>query len=193
MSHQCNLVIQFFRPLLARVLAESGLSPSRLELEITESALTKDPEAAAQRLETFRRLGISIALDDFGTGYSSLSLLSRFPFTRLKIDRSFLTGYGLRRESTIIVDMIIDLGDHLGLSITAEGVETRKQAEMLSRKGVTLAQGYRFSRPVALENVQALLDKKWPIESGNWKAIGLEKTNRQWRDPSKLSKPSNRP
>ncbi|UVK40997.1 EAL domain-containing protein [Mesorhizobium sp. AR10] len=182
-----------FPAVVARVLADSGLSPSRLELEITESALTKDPEAAAQRLETFRRLGISIALDDFGTGYSSLSLLIRFPFTRLKIDRSFLTGYGLRRESTIIVDMIIDLGEHLGLSITAEGVETRKQAEMLSRRGVTFAQGYRFSRPVASENVQALLDKAWPIESGNWKAIRPERTKRQWRGPSKLSKPSNQP
>ncbi|SFP64719.1 PAS domain S-box-containing protein [Mesorhizobium sp. NFR06] len=153
-----------FPAVVARVLAESGLSPSRLELEITENALANDPEVAAQRLTTLRRLGISIAIDDFGTGYSSLSLLSRFPFTRLKIDGSFVAGYGQRHEPTVIVDMIIDLCRHLDLSMTAEGVETSKQAELLSAKGVTLAQGYRFSRAVPVENAPALLRTNWPVE-----------------------------
>ncbi|UCI06155.1 putative bifunctional diguanylate cyclase/phosphodiesterase [Mesorhizobium sp. B1-1-8] len=153
-----------FPAVVARVLAESGLSPSRLELEITENALSSEPTLAARRLTTLRRLGISIAIDDFGTGYSSLALLSKFPFTRLKIDRSFIAGYGQRHESTIIVDMIIDLCRHLDLSITAEGVETSRQAALLSARGVTLAQGYRFSRAVPVGNATALLSRKWPVQ-----------------------------
>lgn len=153
-----------FPAVVARVLAESGLSPNRLELEITESALSSNPTVAAQRLAALRQLGISIAIDDFGTGYSSLALLSRFPFTRLKIDGSFVAGYGQRHEATTIVDMIIDLCRHLDLSITAEGVESSRQAELLSAKGVALAQGYRFSRAVPVENVQALLRRRWRVQ-----------------------------
>lgn len=158
-----------FPAVVARVLAESGLPPARLELELTENALSSDPDLATQRLDTLRQLGISIALDDFGTGYSSLALLRKLPFTRLKIDRSFIADYGQRHEATIIVDMIIDLCQHLGLLITAEGVETREQSEMLSAKGVNLAQGYRFSRPVGVEDAQALLHKRWPVETKKWK------------------------
>ncbi len=153
-----------FPATIARILAESGLSPRQLELEITENALTSDPAAASRRLDALRQLGISIAIDDFGTGYSSLALLSRLPFTRLKIDRSFIAGYGRRHESTIIVDMMIDLCRDLDLSITAEGVETGTQAEMLAGKGVTLAQGFLFSPPVPLESVAPLVGKKWPVE-----------------------------
>ncbi|WP_376775050.1 EAL domain-containing protein [Mesorhizobium caraganae] len=126
--------------------------------------LSSNPTVAAQRLAALRQLGISIAIDDFGTGYSSLALLSRFPFTRLKIDGSFVAGYGQRHEATTIVDMIIDLCRHLDLSITAEGVESSRQAELLSAKGVALAQGYRFSRAVPVENVQALLRRRWRVQ-----------------------------
>lgn len=155
-----------FPEVVASVLAETGLAPDRLELEITENALPADPEVAAQRLGSLRALGISIAVDDFGTGYSSLSVLARLPFTRLKIDRTFVGGYGVHQQSTIIVDTIIDLCRSLRLSITAEGIETPEQADLLCTNGVALAQGYYFSRPVPPADAEALLGHQWPVRSG---------------------------
>jgi PAS domain S-box-containing protein len=148
---------------VARVLAETGLAPGRLELEITENAFITDPELTARRLEVLRRLGISIAIDDFGTGYSSLALLTRLPFTRLKVDRSFIRDYGENRENTVIVNMIIALCRHLDLSVTVEGVETPETAGVLASKGVMFAQGYLFSKPVPAAEARRLIGRKWPV------------------------------
>jgi len=152
-----------FPATVARVLAETGLAPGRLELEITENAFITDPELTARRLEVLRKLGISIAIDDFGTGYSSLALLTRLPFTRLKIDRSFTRDYGESRESTIVVNMIIALCRHLDLSVTVEGVETPEQAGILAGKGIMFAQGFLFSKPVPAAEAERLIGRKWPV------------------------------
>jgi EAL domain-containing protein (putative c-di-GMP-specific phosphodiesterase class I) len=152
-----------FPATVARVLAETRLAPGRLELEITENAFITDPELTARRLEVLRKLGISIAIDDFGTGYSSLALLTRLPFTRLKVDRSFIRDYGENRENTIIVNMIIALCRHLDLSVTVEGVERPETAGILASKGIMFAQGYLFSKPVPAAEVERLIGRKWRV------------------------------
>jgi predicted signal transduction protein with EAL and GGDEF domain len=154
-----------FPATVARVLKTTGLSPARLELEITENALPRDQAVAVQRLCALRTLGVLIAIDDFGTGYSSLTLLSQAPFTRLKIDRSFISGNGNARETMIIVDTIIDLAKNLELSTTAEGVETAPQSAMLAAKGINLAQGYYFSQPVEASQAANLVTHGWDLPS----------------------------
>lgn len=130
------------------VLAETGLPPTALVLEITETALIEEP-LAARRLEEFRRLGIRVALDDFGTGYSSLGYLRRFPIDVLKIDRSFVAGVGTGDESEALVRAILALGEALHLVVVAEGVEAPAQADRLQALGCALAQGFHFARPLA--------------------------------------------
>jgi EAL domain-containing protein (putative c-di-GMP-specific phosphodiesterase class I) len=130
-------------------LAATGLPPERLELEITETAMMQDAEGALAILTQLHERGVRLALDDFGTGYSSLSYLRRFPFDKIKIDRSFihdLTDTG--QESTAIVRCIARLGDSLGMTTTAEGVETAEQLERVRAEGCTECQGYYFSAPM---------------------------------------------
>ena len=135
----------------------SGLHPSRLELEITESVLLHDNPGTVAALHTLRALGIRIAMDDFGTGYSSLSYLHSFPFDKIKIDRMFVRDVQDRASSGAIVRAIVGLGASLGISTTAEGVETAEQMACLRRDGCTEAQGFLISRPVPLGEVAALL------------------------------------
>lgn len=162
-----------FPGMVTRVLASTGLPPRRLELEITENALIKDLDAVTWRLEWLRDMGISIAIDDFGTGYSSLSLLTRVPFTRMKIDQSFISDFGRTRESTIIVDTIIGFADRLGLAVTAEGIESARISALLAAKGPLLGQGYLFSKPVPAAGTGELVGRSWdaPRLSG-LKALG---------------------
>ena len=148
---------------VVRALRTTGLSPTRLELEITENALPRDPAVALKRILALRDLGVQIAIDDFGTGYSSLALLSETPFTRLKIDRSFVSGGGNAHLNTIIIDTIINLAQNLNLSITAEGVETPDQAQMLAARGVELAQGFHFSTAVPAVRAKELVTRTWPL------------------------------
>ncbi|MFZ2102491.1 MAG: EAL domain-containing protein, partial [Oricola sp.] len=129
--------------------------------EITENALPQDPELAMQRISALRALGVRIAIDDFGMGYSSLALLSKMPFTRLKIDRSFVADSVASKDSMVIVDLIIDLAQNLNLCITAEGIETLDQAQMLAVKGADLGQGYFFSKPVDASDASELVNKTW--------------------------------
>ena len=152
-----------FPDVVAHVLKMTGLPATRLELEITENAIVRDQAVALQRILALRELGVLVAIDDFGTGYSSLALLSKVPFTRLKIDRSFVSGGGNSRQNAIIIDTIIDLAQNLGLSITAEGVETSEQVQMLAARGVDLAQGYYFSKPVAAADVGELVTRAWSV------------------------------
>ena len=134
--------------LIAAALARSGLSAAFLEVEITESAFIQGGPAIADTFDRIRKLGVGLALDDFGTGYSSLGYLHKFPFTKLKIDRSFITGIPGDRHAMTILSSIIVLAQGLGLQTIAEGIETPLQREALASLGCELGQGYLFSRPV---------------------------------------------
>ncbi len=138
-------------------LAESGLPGVRLELEITESALLHNEASTLATLHALRGLGVRIAMDDFGTGYSSLSQLRSFPFDKVKIDRSFVSGLAEGGQASAIVRAITALGASLGIATIAEGVETEAQAAALVQEGCGSAQGYLISRPVAPENIPALI------------------------------------
>ena len=153
-----------FPAMVARTLGNSGLPARRLELEITENALIKDLDAVSQRLECLRDMDISIAIDDFGTGYSSLSLLTRVPFTRLKIDQTFIRDFGRTRESTVVVDTMIGIAEKLGLPVTAEGIETSGIAALLAAKGPMLGQGYLFSKPVPAAQTRELAGCAWAAD-----------------------------
>lgn len=135
-----------------------GDTPELLELEITESLVMKDVEQSTAKLSILRGMGVTVAIDDFGTGYSSLSYLRRLPVDSLKIDRSFVSGMGDGMEATQIAATIIALAHSLDLSVVAEGVETRGQADILRGLGCDHAQGYLFSRPLPALEVRALLD-----------------------------------
>jgi EAL domain-containing protein (putative c-di-GMP-specific phosphodiesterase class I) len=140
-------------------LERTGLDPSMLCVEITESALVDDAAATLGTLNRLKELGVELALDDFGTGYSSLTYVRRFPIDTLKIDRSFIDGIVGSNEDEAIVTAVLSMGRALGVHVVAEGVETEEQAARLSKLGCALAQGYLFSRPVAPEAVAGLLAK----------------------------------
>jgi diguanylate cyclase (GGDEF)-like protein/PAS domain S-box-containing protein len=129
-------------------LVESGLNPERLELEITESALLDNQASHLQTIRQLKNLGITMALDDFGTGYSSASYLTNFPFDKIKIDKSFIQGAERRRDCAAVIASVLALARGLEKSVTAEGVETEHQFQMLRKAGVEYAQGYLFARPV---------------------------------------------
>jgi diguanylate cyclase (GGDEF)-like protein/PAS domain S-box-containing protein len=137
---------------VAEALSQSGLSPRYLTLEITESLLMKDARLARTRLEALKRLGVQIAIDDFGTGYSSLSYLRDFSFDTLKIDRSFVEGIA-SGEGRALLQAIVQLAAALGVRSVAEGVETNDQADALRALGCRFAQGYLFSRPKLVEDL----------------------------------------
>ncbi len=126
----------------SKVLAETGLEPQRLELEITEGILLQNTEAVLDTLQRLDQLGVSIAMDDFGTGYSSLSYLTRFPVRKIKIDRSFIDTLGVSPQTSAIVSSIVGLGQSLHVTITAEGVETEDQAAILKQWGCDQVQGF---------------------------------------------------
>ncbi len=134
--------------LVATVLAETGFAPSRLELEITEGVLLHETATALATLADLRALGIGIALDDFGTGYSSLSYLRRFPFSKLKVDRSFIKDMTIDAGTAAIVQAIATLGRSLAMRITAEGIENEQQFELLHAMGCDEGQGYLLGHPV---------------------------------------------
>jgi diguanylate cyclase (GGDEF)-like protein len=142
---------------LLSILAETGLPPQRLEVEVTESALVRDLEAAQEILGAIRAAGVKIALDDFGTGYSSLYHLRNFKLDKIKIDRSFVEAMAHDSDSAAIVKALIGLGEGLSLAVTAEGVEDAEQQAMLVGHGCRQAQGYLFSRPVPAAEALKLL------------------------------------
>lgn len=136
---------------IAAALEESGLAPERLEIEITESLLIADTKSVVKSLKKISNMGVSIAMDDFGTGYSSLSYLSRFPFDKIKIDRTFIMNIGKDAHTDAIVAAIIGLGRSLDVLITAEGVEEEIQAEILRAGGCDIVQGYYFGKPANVD------------------------------------------
>jgi len=141
-------------------LRESGLPPTRLELEITESLLLADNEPTLKTLHKLRALGVRISMDDFGTGYSSLSYLRSFPFDKIKIDRSFMRDLKSKGDSLAIIKAVIGLGHSLGMSTTAEGIETEEQLAAVREQGCNEVQGFLFSPPVSAAAVTEMLAKE---------------------------------
>jgi diguanylate cyclase (GGDEF)-like protein/PAS domain S-box-containing protein len=139
-------------------LERSGLPPQSLSLDVTETAFIDALEDNSLALERIRALGVGISIDDFGMGYSSLSYLKRLPADTLKIDRSFLGGFGEDARDTALVRMVIDVGHTLGMRVIAEGVEEWAQAALLAETGCDMAQGYHFSGPVPPEQVPGMLE-----------------------------------
>jgi len=144
---------------LKRFLAEHDFDPRFLELEVTESQIMQNPEAAIDALNTVKSLGISLAVDDFGTGYSSLSYLKRLPIDKLKIDRSFIKELPEDSEDAAIVKAIIALAKSLSIDLIAEGVETEEQKEFLLHEGCQNIQGYLYSRPLPLKEFEEFLKR----------------------------------
>jgi diguanylate cyclase (GGDEF)-like protein/PAS domain S-box-containing protein len=148
---------------IARLVARTGVSPTRLGIEITESALVDDPDKAAVTLRRLKHMGLTIAIDDFGTGYSSLSYLKRFPIDSLKIDRTFVRDLAADPDDAAIVTAIITMAHSLRLDVIAEGVETREQCEFLRAHGCTAAQGYYFARPLPPDAAAQWLAREPPV------------------------------
>jgi len=142
---------------VAAILAETGLDPRRLELEITEAVLIADDDAALVALNQLRALGVHIALDDFGTGYSSLQYLQRFPFDKIKIDRSFVKEVTRNSSSASIIKAVVSIAADRNMITTAEGVETLQQRETVQNLGCTQMQGYLFSAARPAQEIRALL------------------------------------
>ena len=138
-------------------LAESGVAPSRLVLEITEGVLIHDPDEMVKRINDLHALGVRVALDDFGSGYSNLGYLQRFPLDKLKIDRSFVAALGRSSNDGVIIQAIVALGRALGLSVLVEGVETEHQRVLLRLAGCDEMQGFLFARPAPAKAIDKLL------------------------------------
>ena len=148
---------------VAAALAETGIDAATLVLEVTETAMIQDADAALQTLRALKALGVRLALDDFGTGYSSLSYLHRFPFDILKIDKAFVEPLDVASRHRSLASTIIKMGRSLELARVAEGIETREQAEALRLLGCESGQGYLFSRPLATAAMEELLDAERTI------------------------------
>jgi diguanylate cyclase (GGDEF)-like protein len=142
--------------LVHSILFETGLTPGRLELEITEGVLIRDPVTALAILRRLKSLGVKIAMDDFGTGYASLASLQSFPFDKIKIDRSFVTGVNSNAQSAAIVRTVLGLGAALDIPVIAEGVETERERAFLMKAGCTEVQGYFVGRPMPISSYAEL-------------------------------------
>jgi diguanylate cyclase (GGDEF)-like protein len=149
-------------PVIVNALAASGLRPTRLEIEITESVLLQDRDSTLAVLHQLRSLGIRIAMDDFGTGYSSLTYLQSFPFDKIKIDRSFVKDITENAGSLYIVRAVAALANGMGMAATAEGVETAEQLDKIAAVGCTEMQGYLFSKPLPVAEIERLFLSRLP-------------------------------
>jgi diguanylate cyclase (GGDEF)-like protein len=147
---------------VAAALKSSGMAANRLELEITESVLLNETDATLATLNQLHDLGVHISMDDFGTGYSSLGYLRKFPFDKIKIDQSFIRDLASNPESIAIVRAVAGLANTLGITTTAEGVETEAQLQQVTKEGCTEAQGYLFSKPVTADALLPLLAHRGP-------------------------------
>jgi EAL domain-containing protein (putative c-di-GMP-specific phosphodiesterase class I) len=150
---------------IKEILEECSLDAKQLKLEVTESTVMENSERSLSVLMELADLGVSLSTDDFGTGYSSLSYLHRFPFDRLKIDRSFINKMEDDEKSAAIVKTILRLGENLGIEVVAEGIETSQQLGLLRRLGCQLGQGYIFSEPVEAAKATSLLDHRFQVST----------------------------
>lgn len=149
---------------LSALLSRLDLSPSSVQLEITEGIFLNPTLSVSDTIEKIRELGVRIALDDFGTGYSSLSYINRYPIDAIKIDKSFVAGMSAAQRTLAVVELIVTLGRTLDVAIVAEGVETADEAAALTGMGCAYGQGYHFSRAVPAPQAAALLQRSWPNE-----------------------------
>lgn len=145
--------------IVGSILKDTGMNPRFLGVELTESAIILDPDLALQRLEKIKSLGVKLSLDDFGTGYSSLSYLKRFPIDTLKIDQAFIRDVNADHEDASLVKAIIAMAHGLGMDVVAEGVELQEQLEFLGINGCDTIQGYLFSRPVPVAEIESMLSR----------------------------------
>jgi len=148
------------------VLKETGLSPSLLEIEITETLIIQDVETSVRIMRSIKQMGVSLSLDDFGIGYSCLGMLKTFPLSCMKIDRSFLTHLPEKTKDSAIVSIMIQLAGSLDIDVIAEGVETGEQAAFLRAAGCPYGQGYYFSRPVQADLIEDMLAKMTTFPTG---------------------------
>jgi len=148
-----------------KAIAENyDIEPMRIEFELTEGIIVDHPELACNRLNLLKDAGFGLALDDFGTGFSSIGYLRRFPFDRLKIDRSFTAELGKTSKANGLMQSLITLGDALDLPVVAEGIETAGQAELLTLLGCDYQQGFYYSRPMPIEDVSAFIGGQEPAQ-----------------------------
>ena len=150
--HQPNFVEQ-----VREVLIKTGADPTRLKLELTESVVLDNINNAIVKMHELKEIGVRFSMDDFGTGYSSLSYLTQLPFDQMKIDRSFVHNIGIKTTDAVILQTIIGMGNSLGMDVIAEGVENKEQRDFLERNGCYMYQGYLFSKPVPIEEFEALI------------------------------------
>ena len=166
--------------LVGDALSVSGLTPDRLDLEITESIVMEDSHATIVKLKKLRRLGIHLSMDDFGTGYSSLNRLRNLPFDRLKVDRSFVRELGRNRDDAAIVHAIVTLSKSLGMQVIAEGVETDAQLAQLHSENCDIGQGYFFGRPVPATEIGRQLGHYNPVGSIGLHAPRAAQVRQAW-------------
>ena len=155
---------------VARVLAETGLPPAALVIEVTETGVADDPASVAGRLRALEELGVRIAVDDFGTGYATLQQLRECPFHLLKVDRRFVDGFLATRDDEAIVSATVGLAHQLALTVVAEGIETRGHLEALKALGCELGQGYLWSRPLPAEELELWWIGQAPVTAGAHRA-----------------------
>ncbi|HXF42786.1 MAG TPA: PAS domain S-box protein [Pyrinomonadaceae bacterium] len=160
---------------VAAILSKTGLSPSNLKLEVTESTVMEHREKSEKVLRELHELGVHLSTDDFGTGYSSLSYLQQFPLDRMKIDRCFIRDFGRDRKSNAIVKTIMMLGNNLNIEVVAEGVETHRQFKMLRLHGCRYGQGFYFSPPVSADEAATLINSGADIIACVYKSEDLER------------------
>jgi EAL domain-containing protein (putative c-di-GMP-specific phosphodiesterase class I) len=149
-----------FIDIVAKTIADVGINPAHLDLELTESVMTGDVEAAIQTLRSLKALGVTLSIDDFGTGYSSLAYLRNFPIDTLKIDQTFVRHMDENEKDAAIVSTVIALADNLGFKTVAEGVESAKHASMLNEFGCTQLQGYWITKPLPGDAFAAFVSGK---------------------------------
>jgi len=158
--------VQFAKQDVARhvteVLEQTGLDPSRLELELTESIVIQNNKNTSNNLRQLQEMGVTFSIDDFGTGYSSLAYVKNFPVNRLKIDQGFIRNLANDLNDAAIVRAIVSLGHSLNLDVIAEGVEDAEQLEILRKEGCDEVQGYFFSRPIPAKDFMLLFRRKAP-------------------------------
>jgi EAL domain-containing protein (putative c-di-GMP-specific phosphodiesterase class I) len=152
-----------FVKMVREALEDTGLPPSLLLLELTESVLLRHEEGIAANLAEFKRLGVRLAIDDFGTGYSSLSYLRELPIDVLKIDRSFVEGISASQRRLALAKGIVAIANTLGIAVIAEGVETGEQCELVTEMGCEYGQGYLLARPMSWQDGQRLLRANRPL------------------------------
>jgi diguanylate cyclase (GGDEF)-like protein len=156
---------------IREILAETGMDPGALVLEITETSLMRDPETADTLLQGLKALGVRIAIDDFGTGYSSLAYLRQLPVDTIKIDRSFIASLGASHDATAMVNTLVELGRSLRITTLGEGIEDEEQLQLLRRAHCDLGQGFLYARPLPIEQIDELLDNGTLVAAPRSRAI----------------------